>query len=38
LANDVEGRTPMDVLQERLVDEGLVVAAAGLVDHGPKIL
>src|SRR5438034_11197056 len=38
LPHDVEGRPPVDVLEQRVIDQRLVVAAASLVDHVPKIL
>src|SRR2546425_2316931 len=38
LPHDVEGRPPVDVLEQRVIDQRLVVAAASLVDHVPEIL
>src|SRR2546427_12939635 len=38
LPTDVGGRPPVDVLEQRVIDQRLVVAAASLVDHVPEIL
>src|SRR2546426_2253632 len=38
LPHDVEGRPPVDVLEQRVIDQRLVVAAASLADHVPEIL
>src|SRR6266850_6693933 len=38
LPDDVEGGAPVDVFQQGFVDQGLVVAAAGLVYHPAKVV
>src|SRR5712692_10056970 len=38
LPDDVESRASVDVLQQGFVDQGLVVAAAGLVYHPAKVV
>src|SRR2546422_3595839 len=38
LPDDVEGRAPVDVFQQGFVDQGLVVAAPGLVYHPAKVV
>src|SRR3989442_9910506 len=38
LPHDVEGRPPVDVLEQRVIDQRLAVAAASLVYHVPEIL
>ena len=37
LAHDVEGRTPMDILKQGVVDKGLVVSSTRCVYETPKI-
>src|SRR2546422_8712898 len=38
LPDDVEGRAPVDVFQQGFVDQGLVVAAAGMIYHPAKVV
>src|SRR5947208_2767039 len=38
LPDDVESRAPVDVFQQGFVDQGLIVAATGLIYHPAKVV